>query len=117
MIAISSNTRVLMAIDSVDFRKGIDGLCSICKQKLESDPFSGAMFVFCNRQRTSIKVLFFDSQGFCLYQKRLSKGRFKYWPKINGISSRLLATELQILIQNGDPKGADMAPAWRKIIN
>jgi len=60
MIQITPQMRILLAVEPVDFRKGIDGLVGLCRQKLEADPFSGAMFVFSSRSRKSIKILCYD---------------------------------------------------------
>ena len=64
----------------VDFRKSINGLCVIVEEHMRLSAFSGALFVFCNRQRDKIKVLYWDQTGFCLWYKRLEKDTFK-WPK------------------------------------
>ena len=77
MIQITPQMRILVAVESVDFRKGIDSLAELCRQKLDADPFSGYLFVFRSRRATSIKVLVYDGQGFWLATKRLSKGRFR----------------------------------------
>ena len=81
MIQITPQMRILVAVESVDFRKGIDSLAELCRQKLDADPFSGYLFVFRSRRATSIKVLVYDGQGFWLATKRLSKGRFRWWPQ------------------------------------
>ena len=77
MIQISPQMRILACTKPVDFRKGIDGLAHICRQVLEADPFSGTVFVFCNRRKTALKLLCYDGQGFWLCQKRLSSGALK----------------------------------------
>lgn len=116
MIQITPHMKILLAVESVDFRKGIDGLAGLCRKILQSDPFSGYLFVFINRRRTAIKILCYDSQGFWLCQKRLSKGSFKWWP-IKGSSQNqtLDAHELQTLLWNGDPFNTRVAPAWKKL--
>jgi transposase len=81
MIQITPQMRVLVAVEAVDFRKGIDSLAQLCRDKLASDPFSGCVFVFRSRRATSIKVLVYDGMGFWLATKRLSKGRFRWWPE------------------------------------
>ena len=105
--------RLLVAVEHVDFRKGIDGLIGVCRQVLESDPFSGTVFVFCNRRRTAIKLISYDGQGFWLCQKRLSRGRFHWWPESDNSTFRVLAHELQTLVWNGQP--AMTAPMWRPL--
>jgi len=74
MIQVTPQMRILVAIEPVDFRKGIDGLARLCQEVLEQDPFRGWVFVFRNRRATAVKVLAYDGQGFWLCQKRLSRG-------------------------------------------
>jgi hypothetical protein len=66
MIQIAPQMRILVAVEAVDFRRGIDGLSRVCRDQLASDPFSGTLFVFHNRRRTAIKILAYDGQGFLL---------------------------------------------------
>ena len=80
LIQIAPQFRILVAIEAIDGRKGIDALAQLCREKLEADPFSGCLFIFRSRRATAIKVLTFDGQGFWMAQKRLSKGRFVWWP-------------------------------------
>ena len=108
--------RILLATEAVDFRKGIDGLARICKEVLAADPFSGHLFVFRNRRGTAIKVLVYDGRGFWLCQKRLSQGRFRFWPDgAAGNSKHLEAHELMVLLAAGDPAGTHAAPMWRRV--
>jgi transposase len=67
-MAVMPQMRLLVAIEPVDFRKGIDGLVAVCRQRLQSDPMSGAWFVFGSRKGRSIKILVYDGQGFWLCQ-------------------------------------------------
>lgn len=116
MIQITAHMRILLAVEPVDFRKGIDGLAAVCRQILKADPFNGALFVFINKSRQAIRVLVYDGQGYWLCHKRLSKGRFSWWPKPNDTAVHPLAPhELQLLIWNGDPQSCRVAPAWRPI--
>ena len=118
MIQVTPHMRILLAVEPVDFRKGIDALSRVCRQELGSDPFSGRMFVFGNRRRTAIKVLVYDGQGFWLSYKRLSKGRFNWWGSGSGHGSESLeAHQLQLLLWNGDPGQACTAPFWRRILD
>jgi transposase len=71
MIQITAQMRVLVAIEPVDGRKGIDSLVRLCQEKLAEDPFSGCVFVFRSRSKTSIRLLSYDGQGYWLAQKRL----------------------------------------------
>jgi transposase len=117
MIQITPQMRIFLAVEPVDFRKGIDGLAGTCRHALKSDPFSGYMFVFRNKKATAIKILMYDGQGFWLCQKRLSKGRFGWWPdKGNDRLQRLAVHQLQLLIWNGDPYNTCVAPFWRPVL-
>ncbi|HLJ16147.1 MAG TPA: IS66 family insertion sequence element accessory protein TnpB [Bryobacteraceae bacterium] len=84
MLALTPQKRILVAVEAVDFRKGIDSLAELCRAKLNADPFSGCVFVFRSKRATSIKAFVYDGQGFWLAAKRLSKGRFRCWPQVAG---------------------------------
>jgi len=116
MIQLTAHMRILVAIEPADFRKGIDGLARVCRQQLNEDPFTGALFVFRNRRATAIKIIGYDGQGFWLCQKRLSKGRFPYWPGSSTDSIKALqAQQLAVLLSGGDPAAAGGVPQWRYI--
>jgi len=116
MIQVTPQMRLLVAIEPADFRRGIDGLARLCRERLREDPFSGAVFVFRNRRGTAIKALVYDGQGFWLCHKRFSSSRLKWWPTSERDPARsLLAHELQVLLQGGDPRGTDAVPVWRKV--
>jgi transposase len=70
---------IYLAVGSTDMRKAINGLSILVEQAMDLNPFSGDLFVFCNRPRTIIKILYWDHNGFCLWHKRLEKHKFK-WP-------------------------------------
>ena len=115
MIQVTPQMRILVAVEPADFRKGIDGLARVCRDVLGQDPFSGYVFVFGNRCRKAIKVLIYDGQGFWLCQKRLSKGRFPWWPQSRSATTALEAHQLGVLLSGGDPVRAKGAPAWRQV--
>ena len=66
MLQLTPQSRILLTTEPVDFRKGIDGLAAVCRQKLREQPLSGAVFVFRNRAGTALKLLVYDGQGFWL---------------------------------------------------
>lgn len=118
MIQITPQMRILVAIEPVDFRKGIDGIARICQEALRQDPFCGAVFVFRNRRATALKVLVYDGQGFWLCYKRLSSGRFRWWPKSTSqteAAKTLAAHQLQVLLSAGNPATTKGAPQWRPV--
>lgn len=116
MIQVTPQMRILVAVEPTDFRKGIDGMAQVCRAELLADPFSGAVFVFRNRRRTAIKILVYDGRGFWLCHKRLSKGKFNWWPNADsGHSAEVEAHQLAVLLCAGDPGGVDAAPVWRRV--
>ena len=116
MIQLTCHMRILVAVEPADFRKGIDGLARLCRHQLQEDPFQGALFVFRNRRATAIKVLTYDGQGFWLCQKRLSKGRFGWWPQSRSAASQKLESQqLAVLLSGGDPATAQGVPPWRQV--
>lgn len=115
MMQLTAQMRILVAVDAIDFRAGIDGLVRLCQAQLHSDPFDGGLFVFRNRRATAIKCLYYDSQGFWCCHKRLSSGRFPYWPQSATEAASLQAHELQVLLMAGDPGATRAAPAWRRL--
>lgn len=118
MINLSPTTKIYCAVEAVDFRKGIDGLARECLGRLGQDPFSGCLFLFRNRRRTAIKILVYDGQGFWLCLKRLSRGRFVWWAEareLNERSRELMASEIQVLLWNGNPEWSGVKEVWRKV--
>lgn len=115
MIQITPHMRILVAVEPIDFRAGIDALAGICRQRLAADPFGGGLFVFSNRRRSAIKILVYDGNGFWMCQKRLSSGRFAFWPDGANPTRALEAHELQVLLMGGDPTQANVPPPWRRL--
>jgi len=102
MIQMTAQMRVLVAIEPVDGRKGLDSLAQLCREKLLEDPFSGGVFIFRSRSGTAIRLLTYDGQGYWLLQKRLSKGHFRWWPEADTPAKRLEAYQAQLLLAAGD---------------
>lgn len=109
MVQLTPQSRIFIAVEPVDFRKGIDGLAAVCRQTLAENPLA-AVYVFRNRAGTTLKLLVYDGQGFWLCTKRLSQGRFRWWTIIATPSLRLTARELSILLWNENPERAQLAP-------
>jgi hypothetical protein len=119
MIHLPASASVFVMHEPISFRNGIDGTNGIIRNILKMEPMSGSFFVFKNRQGHCLRILFYDSQGFWIMTKRLSKGTFNsVWPKGNGLDnpySDLLARELQVLIWGGDPQNCHFPDLWRKV--
>ena len=116
MIQVTPQMRVVAAVDPVDFRRGIDGLSRLCKDVLKHDPMSGWIFVFRNRSATALKILVYDGQGFWLCHKRLSCGKFRWWPTAKNVATTTLAAhQMQVLLSAGNPDAVEAAPVWRAI--
>lgn len=117
MLQITPQHKLLLAVQPADFRKGIDGLATICKQKLAEDPFSGAIFAFTNKKQTAVKLLIFDGNGFWLCMKRFSKGALAWWPSSDQDTWELNASQIQVILMQGDPRLMLAPDEWRKIPN
>ena len=115
MIQITAHMKILVAVEPVDFRKGIDGLAAVCRQALASDPQAGTLFVFCSRRRHAIKCLTYDGQGYWICQKRLSRGRFEGWPTHQGSSIHWDPLQLHSLLWNGDPAKSSAGEMWKPL--
>ena len=117
MLQITPQMTLFLSINHADFRKGIDGLIALCRQQLHQDPFSGALFIFANRDRTGIKLLAYDGNGFWLCQKRFSSGKLKWWPSASVGQSvyHIDATKLAILISQGNPENVLVGSAWKRL--
>ena len=116
MMQLTPQMRILVCVEPADFRRGIDGLARLCRERLSRDPMDGAVFVFRNRRATAVKVLAYDGQGFWLCHKRLSQGQFRHWPRGDGqVERELLAHELQVLLAAGNPTATQAAAQWRPV--
>ncbi|MWC29882.1 IS66 family insertion sequence element accessory protein TnpB [Paenibacillus sp. MMS18-CY102] len=79
MLTLSNTQRVYLACGSTNLRKSIDGLAAIVQEGFGLDPFSTCLFVFCNRERNKLKILYWEHNGFWLFYRRLERGTFQ-WP-------------------------------------
>src|SRR5258707_14385350 len=108
VIGLPAGVKVFLACGRTDMRKGMNGLAMQVQTVLEKDPFSGHVFCFRGRRGDLIKALYWDTQGLCLFAKRLEKGRF-IWPSPADGVVRLTAAQLSMLLEGIDwrgPRGA-----------
>lgn len=91
--------------DAIDFRKSINGLVVVIEQELGRSAFDSALYVFCNRTRDKLKILYWDSTGFALWYKRLEKARFKWPTHLNSTTLSLDEQQLQWLLNGYDVIG------------
>jgi transposase len=101
MIALPQHTRVYLALGNTDMRKEINGLSILVEGTLSLDPFSGHLFAFCNRSRSTVKILYWQRSGFCLFQKRLEKERFR-WPETKEQVMEIGLRDLSFLLEGLD---------------
>jgi transposase len=96
-----SKTRIYIRPGHTDLRKAVNGLTGIIEGQMESEPFSGNVYLFCNRERKLLKALWWDATGFWLCQKRLEEGRFP-WPETCEAVRELGGEELSMLLRGID---------------
>lgn len=88
MFNIPHSTKVYVSTQPVDMRKGFNGLFALVTEKLEADPLGGSLFVFTNKSRNRVKILYWDGSGLWVFAKRLEEGRFS-WPVSAGSGAKL----------------------------
>ena len=114
MFGLGPTTKIYIAIEAVDMRKGFEGLHGLVRDHLGQDPLSGHLFLFSNRTRTRLKALVWDGSGLWVCAKRLEKGRFR-WPEgEEGARVRVRAEELAMLVNGLDLKQAQPRKWYRK---
>lgn len=116
MIQVTPKHHIYVGIAAIDFRKGIDGIASLCQHQLGNDAKNGHVFIFRNKKATAIKVLVYDGQGFWLCHKRLSTGSFKHWPSSAHQVIQLDVAQLQVLLYNGDVSQVHTQLPWRSVV-
>ena len=109
-----SHVRVWLYTRPTDMRKSFDGLSALVKNTLSEDPLSGHLFVFVNRKRTYIKVLYFDRNGYCIWAKRLEQGQFHYRAD-SGDKVALDWTGLKLLLEGIDVNDTRQYKRFRRL--
>lgn len=117
MLSLPPSVRIYLARGVTDMRKQIDGLAGLVEHVLQQDPLSGHLFVFCNRARDRVKILYWESSGYWLMHKRLERGRFA-WPDADTATISMSATELHALLGGLDiSKAVQRRRYTRKIVS
>jgi transposase len=109
MFELSPRPRLFLHCAATDMRKGFDGLSGIVRSQMRGDPLSGDVFVFVNRSRTHVKLLYFDVDGFVLFYKRLEQGTFAFTPSLDG-ARQIRRDELMLMLE-----GIDRATTRRRL--
>jgi transposase len=115
MVQLPPQSRIFVATQPVDCRKGINGLAAGCRQVLHAHPLRGAVVVFRHRSATALQRLWYDGQGDWFCTKRRSQGRCQGWPRTKGARVALSARARLVLLWHGLPYQAQMAHAWRTL--
>ena len=112
MFGLGPATKIYIAVEFVDMRKGFDGLYGLVRDRLGEDPLSGHLFLFTNRTHNRLKALVWDGSGLWLCAKRLEKGRFR-WPTAESTQSVVMRPEELAMLVNGlDPAQARPRKNW-----
>jgi transposase len=114
MMPLGPATRIYLAAGATDLRKSFEGLCDLVTHQFKEDPWSGHLYVFANRKKNRIKLLYFDGTGVWVCAKRLSKGCFA-WPRTSEPGAlRIVAEELTLLLTGIDLDKTRTRQWWRK---
>jgi transposase len=103
MLSLSATTRIYIALGATDMRKGFDGLCGLVIEQLKQDPLCGALYLFINKRRDRMKVLYWDGDGLAIWYRRLEQGTFRL-PKVNPETSciEIRSDEFTMLLRGID---------------
>ena len=116
MLSFAGSLKVFVAIEPCDMRKGFNGLPALVTERLQEDPQAGALFVFTNRRRNRLKILFWDRTGLWVCTKRLEQGTFSWPAPAAGGSTKLSLTPeaLTLLTDGVDLRGAKLRPWYQR---
>jgi transposase len=115
MLQLSKEMRIYLRLGRTDFRKSVNGLSLLVEAEMKHDPLSGNLFIFCNKGRNKLKILYWDRNGFCLWYKRLEEDKFR-WPKISEEMIEIRQEELLWLLRGLDFRSAHMERRYKMIV-
>ena len=113
MLSLPPSVRIFLATQPVDGRKGVDSLAAIIRSVFAHDPLTGHLYVFLSRRCDRVRIIYWDTNGFAMWTKRLEKGRF-HAPLSEGVLSItvLEAADLALILEGIDLAGARRRPRW-----
>jgi transposase len=111
-----SQVKIWLCSKPTDMRKSFDGLAALAKNQMHEDPLSGHLFVFINRRKTYVKILYFDRSGYCLWMKRLEQGRFNYNSKHED-KQALNWMQLKLILEGIDLKNITQKKRYKQFNN
>ncbi|MFW7381620.1 MAG: IS66 family insertion sequence element accessory protein TnpB [Oligoflexus sp.] len=114
MINFDQSLRVMIGLEAIDFRAGLNRLAAIAQAVFQEDPRGQCVFVFRNKRQTDIKLIVYHVNGYFLGHKRLSKGKLSWWPRTEAECRSIDASQLVKLLQGMDPRG-EFHPDWYKL--
>lgn len=113
MLSLPPSVRILLCLTPADMRRSFDGLARMVEEICRADPFSGHLFVFCNKRRDRVKILYWDRDGYALWYKRLEEGVFRF-PSGDASSRDMTAEDLWALLSGIDLASAKRGKRYRR---
>ena len=116
MLGWGPATRIYLAVGATDMRKGFEGLFGLVRDRLQCEPLSGHVFLFCNGRHNRLKLIVFDGSGLWVCAKRLEKGRFR-WPQAGDAQGKVVLSheELALLLGGIDLAQTQRRPWYRRV--
>jgi transposase len=114
MLSFRSGTRIFISTEPTDMRKGFDGLSAIVEHQWTANPLSGDLFVFANRRRTLLKLLYWDTDGYAIWYKRLEQGAFRIPPPTPEGRIELTAARLAMILEGIDLRHVRQRKRYRR---
>jgi transposase len=115
MLMLPASVRIYVASGPVDLRKGFDGLSGLVRNRFGCDPLDGALYVFFSRSRRSVKILWWDRDGFAIWHKRIERSRYRLPEAVPGSDKvRMEWPDLALLLEGIELRGARRRPRWQR---